>query len=143
MLGTNVLLRVMQESHAHSAAAKGAIEVALGDGDHLCIASQTVAEFLAVATRPQSENGLGMPHDEAVRRIDELTAGMKIFFDSAPSLEELKRLVVRLKVTGKKIHDARIASLMIVNNIGELITFNVVDFGRFKGISVRNPLAPA
>jgi hypothetical protein len=43
------------------------------------------------------------------------------------------------RIVGGQIHDARIAALCQLHEVGELWTADS-DFSRFSGISVRNPL---
>jgi len=65
LIDTNVLLRSSQPAHPHFAPATQAVRRLLGGGHSLCISSQTVYEFLAVATRAVADRGLGMAHADA------------------------------------------------------------------------------
>ncbi len=140
LLDTNILLRGSRPSHPQNAAALAAVDALLRAGRTLCIGSQTIYEFLAVATRPVTENGLGMPHAEADAQLQSLLIGIDVLYDSPAVTTELRRLVVAQRVTGKKIHDARLAATMIVAGVKEVLTFNVDDFKRFSFIL---PIAPA
>lgn len=48
-------------------------------------------------------------------------------------------LVVQHAVTGKPAHDARLAAVMRANGIEQILTFNVGDFKRYKGLNVYSP----
>ena len=101
--------------------------------------SQTIYEFLAVATRPVAENGLGLAHDDANHALEELLAELAVFFDSPAIAAETRHLIVTNKVTGKKVHDARLVATMNVEGIKEILTFNDGDFRRYPGITVLIP----
>jgi uncharacterized protein len=54
----------------------------------------------------------------------------------------LARLLVAAKVSGPRVHDARIAALCIYSNVRELLSADR-DFSRFGLLKTRNPLVPA
>ena len=54
---------------------------------------------------------------------------------------EWRKLVVIHSVSGKQVHDTRIAAAMNVFGISQLLTFNVGDFKRFQNISIIDPAA--
>ena len=54
----------------------------------------------------------------------------------------LAQLLAKAKVTGPRVHDARIAALCIYSNVRELLTADR-DFSRFGLLKTRNPLVPA
>jgi predicted nucleic acid-binding protein len=58
LLDTNILLRSLQPHHPHCSAVERALTVLRTRDEGLHIAAQNLIEFWAVATRPQSENGL-------------------------------------------------------------------------------------
>ena len=91
-----------------------------------------------MATRPSTENGLGLTVEEASLEI----ARLKILFPLLPELpllHEWERIVVLHKVSGKNSHDARLVAAMTVNGIANILTFNVQDFARYKDIFVLDP----
>jgi len=121
-------------------AALAAVAFLLHSSRTLCISSQAIYGFLAVATKPVAENGLGMKHADADTQLAKLLAGIEVLYDSAAVAAELRRLVVTHKVTGKKTHDARLVATMNVHGAVEILTFNGGDFGRYPAITI---LAPA
>lgn len=102
LLDTNILLRSIQSSSSHHTTARQAVAALLASGRSLCIASQTVYEFLAVATRPLSDNGLGMPHGLADSQLEILLAGLEVLYDSQAVALELRRLVTAYQVVEKR-----------------------------------------
>ena len=51
----------------------------------------------------------------------------------------LKGLVKEGRIAGPLVHDARVAALCLLHGVRELWTADR-DFGRFAGLTVRNPL---
>ena len=63
-----------------------------------------------------------------------------VMLAEAPSYwKALRRLLEQAKVVGPKVHDARVAAICKLHGLTELWSADK-DFGRFKGIDVRNPL---
>jgi len=141
LLDTNILLRSSQVSSPHHVIAIAAVAALLGAGRSLCISSQVIYEFLAVATKPVTENGLGMSQADADGQLAKLLGGIEVLYDSEPVATELRRLVVTYKMTGKRVHDTRLVAAMTVFGVQELLTFNVDDFKRFSRIQVVSPAA--
>lgn len=139
LLDTNILLRASQPSSAHHSTSLASVAALLTAGRAPCISSQTVYEFLAVATRSLADNGLGMPHVDADAQLEKLLSGVEVLYDSRETAAALRRLVVLHQVTGKKVHDARLVATMEANGVRELLTFNDADFRRFTNIAVLVP----
>jgi predicted nucleic acid-binding protein len=53
--------------------------------------------------------------------------------------EEIRSLILEGHIVGPRVHDARIAALCLLHGVSELWTADR-DFGRFPGLTVRNPL---
>jgi len=137
---TNILLRSIQPKSAHHSAANLAIESTLKAGHVICVSSQIIYEFFAVATRPEAENGLGLSHCEADSQLEAFLSHMIVFYDSAEVTHLLRKLVVDYQITGKKIHDARIAATMISAGVRKIYSFNSTDFKRFADIEAISPI---
>lgn len=97
-------------------------------------------EYLAIVTHPRIFD----PPTPLARALDQVEAWLE-----SPSLEllgetgnywkELREVLRRSRVSGAQVHDARIASLCQHHGVRELWTADR-DFGRFRGLKVRNPL---
>ena len=138
LVDTNILLRMAQPQHPHSAHAQMAVSILRSRHEKLFVAAQNLFEFWAVATRTQGENGLAMSIGEIAREI----ASMRRLFTLLPELpifDEWERLVTKYAVSGKSTHDARLVAVMSQQNITSILTFNVRDFARYDGISVVDP----
>jgi predicted nucleic acid-binding protein len=139
LLDTNVLLRSSQPAHPHHVPAVAAVRALVIGGWTLCISSQTVYEFLAVATRLLADRGLAMSHAEADAELGKLLPATEVFYDSALVVEELRRLMIQHGVSGKSVHNARLVATMNVHGLDRILTFNGRDFARFTLITVLAP----
>jgi predicted nucleic acid-binding protein len=112
----------------------------LGDkGKELFIATQNIAEYCNVATRPISNNGLGLPPGEAVRLFEkDVEPIYQVVIEREAVHKELKRLISTYSVTGKQVHDARLVAIMLAWQIENILTLNDRDFRRYEteGIKV-------
>ena len=107
------------------------------------IVPRNLVEFWVVATRPASQNGLGM---SVAAASGELTR-IKRLFEPLPELPTIfpvwQSLVIRHAISGKPAHDARLVAAMQAHGIRSVLTFNRTDFYRFPGIEVFDPFETA
>ena len=99
-----------------------------------------IHEFLSIVTHPRIFN----PPTPLEKAVDQVEAWLE-----SPSLvliseitdywPILRSTLLTGKVSGPQVHDARIAALCQQHGINELWTADR-DFGRFPGLTVRNPL---
>lgn len=141
LVDTNILTRLAQASHPLHATAAAAVHHLGSIGRTLCIVPQNLYEFWAVATRPITDNGLGLTVPEASAELDNIKRAFILLRD-APSLpDEWEKLVVRFDCKGKPSHDARLVAAMLLHGFDELLTFNRQDFARYIGIRILDPAA--
>jgi len=85
--------------------------------------------------------GLGLTPAEADAKIDELMRLFPLLPDRASIFVRWKRLVRQAGVSGKQVHDARLAAVCAVH--GCVMTFNDTDFARYgvlvPGLTVLRP----
>jgi predicted nucleic acid-binding protein len=113
LLDTNILLRFAQEQHAQHLLAMQAVDVLLDDDHELAVTPQVLYENWVVATKPESQNGLGMSMPEVDHAIEKWLRLLS-FLPDHPSVYRLwKHLVTQHQVLGKKAHDARLAATAI------------------------------
>jgi predicted nucleic acid-binding protein len=139
LVDTNVLLRLIQQSHAMHADARRAATNLTRQGNQLSIIAQNLIEFWAVATRPTSSNGLALSLTETAAHIKLFQQTFTLLPDTADIFPEWQRLVELHAVSGRQVHDARLVAAMKVHNVTHLLTFNTDDFKRFSEITVVNP----
>lgn len=130
---TNVLVYASRASSIFHARARGALERARQDRRALWISRQIIWEYLAVVTRPQA-NQDALPMAEALHDATEIARDFNIAEDGETVFEELRRLLLRIPVAGKQVHDANVAATMLAHNLARLITFKGAAFARFSAI---------
>lgn len=139
LLDTNVLLRMAEPQHPMRDMALQAAAAILAGGDSLCLVSQNLFEFWAVATRPADQNGLGLSAAQADIELAKIKVQFGIH-DDIPAIRPVwEQLVVKYQVIGKNAHDARLVAAMIVHGITRILTFNTTDFQRYQEITAISP----
>lgn len=107
-----------------------------GHGEALLTSSQNLIEAWNVATRPIEKNGLGYSPTEADHLMTSLELGFPRLVDPADAFDRWRRLVVKFKVSGVQVHDARIVATMQSHGLDRILTFNSRDFERYQSIGI-------
>lgn len=137
---TNILVYAhRRDSEFHHTAAEALRQLAAGD-ELWAIVWPCIHEFLSIVTHPRVYKPASTV-DEALTQIEAWreSPSLRLLAEDAGYWDELAALVRQGKVTGPKIHDARIAAICMVHGVRELWTADR-DFSRISGIKVRNPL---
>jgi predicted nucleic acid-binding protein len=92
-----------------------------------------------VKRRPldKREFGLSLPETDRIARVIE--RDFEFLPDSRDVHDRWRQLLVAHEVKGGQSNDARLAASMYVHGITHLLTVNVRDFQRFKGLRVIHP----
>jgi predicted nucleic acid-binding protein len=142
LLDTNVLLRLADAQSPEHAVAEAAIERLLAGEETVFISTQVLVEFWAVATRPESANGLGWPTATTAEAIRALRDQFPLLNETPDVLDRWFELVGRFQVAGKHTHDAKLAALLLVHGVRQLLTFNTTDFPPGWGVEAMHPSGP-
>jgi predicted nucleic acid-binding protein len=139
LVDTNVLLRLIQQSHAMHADARRAATTLTRQGHQVSIIAQNLIEFWAVATRPAVNNGLALSIADTAGHIKTFQQTFTLLPDTLNIFLEWQRLVEAHAVSGRQAHDARLVAAMLAHGVTHLLTFNDADFKRYTAITVVNP----
>jgi len=139
VIDTNVLLRLVQDSHPMHDDAANSIRKLLAASEELFVLPQILIEFWAVATRPATYNGLGLTLNETEQELLKLKSIFTLRLDVAIIFAEWETLVKHRGVAGRQVHDAHIVAAMLAHGIKNLLTFNIVDFKRYSEITIADP----
>ena len=132
MLDTNVLLAATDEGRAeHRDALTIMNEWAAGDTT-LCTSGQILREYLAVATRPAEQNGLGLKPADAVSNVRAIRERTAFLAEDARVADRLQGLLADVECSGKQVHDANVVATMLAHGVGTVVTMNLADFARFE-----------
>jgi toxin-antitoxin system PIN domain toxin len=97
-------------------------------------------EFLAIVTHPR----IYAPPTPADTAIDQVEAWLEspsltLLAESERYWPDLRASLQEGRIVGPQVHDARVAALCRLHGVRELWTVDR-DFGRFPGLTARNPL---
>ena len=139
---TNVLLGFSFPDDPRYLIAQAAVRQLEIDDHQLQTTPQNFAEFWNVSTRPAGQRGgFGLTPsatDQLLHRVEQL---FPLLPDLPAVYTEWRQLVVKYRVSGVQVHDARLVAAMIVHNVTHILTFDTGDFIRYEreGIIVVDP----
>ena len=139
LIDTSTLLRTLQPAHPQRETVRIAIKALAARGQELHLVPQNLVELWVVATRPATNNGLGLSIAEATAEVRRLKS-MFVLLPETPAIYPVwESLVVQHQVSGKPAHDARLVAAMQVHGLTSILTFDKSGFSRYPGIEVVNP----
>jgi predicted nucleic acid-binding protein len=141
LIDTGVLLRAFDAKSPHYRPIRQALRKLLDESELLTVTVQNIAEFWNVATRPLEHNGQGLSVERVKRRIAIIERLCDVVAEDSVSYEHWKRMVDSLGISGVKVHDARLVSVMLRSGVKRILTLNDGDFRRYvgEGIEVVTP----
>ena len=97
-------------------------------------------EFLAIVTHPRIY-APPTPADTAIDQVEALleSPSLTLLAESEGYWPDLRATLQEGRIVGPQVHDARVAALCHLHGVRELWTVDR-DFGRFPGLTARNPL---
>jgi len=130
---------VREDSPDHVAASKCLRGLAEGD-EPWAITWPNLHEFLAIVTHPRIYKP-PTPLAEALLQIHywQESPSLRLLGEPPLYFSYLRQTLEASRVTGPRIHDARIAALCLAHGVRQLYTADR-DFSRFPGLTTLNPL---
>lgn len=137
---SNILVHAHRRDSAWHEPAARAVKSLAESPSEWAIAWPVVHEFLAIVTHPR----IYKPPTPAEAAIDQVEAWLEspslvLVGESGHYWRHLRECVLAGKISGPRVHDARIAALCLDHRIDELWTADR-DFSRFPNLKTRNPL---
>jgi predicted nucleic acid-binding protein len=137
---TNVLIGSIQTfDPALRLTARRAVKSLYRQGEQLLCFPQNLVEFWNASTRPANANGLGLSPEQAARYVDRFQTLLQLFPETAEIFPAWRKLVLQHRVSGIRVHDARIVAAMTVHQVSKILTFDLDDFKRYENITVVHP----
>lgn len=137
MLDTNVLLTATEPGRRGHAQA-----LALLTADtRLGVSPQIMREYLSVATRPQSENGMGLRPEAAAANASSFLERCDLLAETVAVVQRLLALLPVGPTLGRQVHDANIVATALAHGVHRIVTDNVRHFARFADLIEIVPLA--
>src|SRR3954454_20461519 len=134
-----MLLRLARRDDPEHRLVQAAVDRLIEQGADLCYTPQNGVEFWRGFTRPRDKNGFGLTIEAADREPARLETQFTFLPDHERIHSEWRRLVVAHRVSGAKVHDARLVAAMRVHGITHVLTFNSADFVRYGDITAIHP----
>ena len=127
---TNVLLAATAAVRPGHVEALAFLESGFGDRT-LFLSGQVIREYLSVATRPATVNGLGLAQKDALANVRQFLDRSHYLREDEAVRDALVGLLAAVPCLGKQVHDANIAATMMAHHVFKLATLNPADFTRF------------
>jgi predicted nucleic acid-binding protein len=134
LVDTNILLRSALRSDPQHAVVNAALSRLNDRRTTLHFTHQNIAELWNVMTRPADRNGFGFTSEETETQIAALESELILLPEGEATYREWRRLVVRYRVSGVHVHDARLVATMHIHGVEHLLTLNTSDFVRFQDL---------
>lgn len=131
---TNVLLAATDRSRNTHADAVRFLEEAAEGRHRLFVSGQIFREYLVVATRPVSGNGLGLTPEAACANLRKFRGMLQVLEETQETGVRLMELTEKYALRGKRIHDANVIATMQSHGLAHLKTGNPEDFKVFSHI---------
>jgi len=137
---TNVLVYAHREDSEWHVPAEAAIRRLAEGAEAWAIPWPCAHEFLAIATHPRIFR-TPTPLAAALDQLDAWFESPSLvgLAEDADCWTVLRALVAQARVSGPRVHDARIAALCLTHAVRELWTTDR-DFSMYPSLRVRNPL---
>ncbi|MDG6027952.1 MAG: PIN domain-containing protein [Candidatus Brocadia sp.] len=132
-IDTNILVYASDVNSRWCRKANQALKNAISGGYPLFISPQVLREYLSVATRSVTHEKT-IPWDKIVKNHFRFQRAFKVLPEDIATAQKLGELVQKYHVSGKQVHDANIVATMLVHGIQSILTRNVDDFKRYKGL---------
>jgi predicted nucleic acid-binding protein len=133
-LDTNILVYLSNEESLFHEAALEAFRNVVEKCD-IWISRQVLREYAVVMSR-QEFYGKTLTPQEISSDIAKWEKSFNVIDETKEITDNLKKLLVKYDLKGKRIHDANIVASMLKFSIPLIFTFNVSDFQAFEEIQI-------
>jgi predicted nucleic acid-binding protein len=135
LLDSGILLRAVRSEDALYQSIQEALQRLIDRGEQPVTTLQNVSEFWNVCTRPVSaRGGFGLSIEQAEQRVIILEKFTTVLPEPAGLYERWRELVIRHRVLGVQVHDAKLVAAMGLHGISQILTLNGRDFSRYPEI---------
>lgn len=137
---TNILVYAHRRDSAFHERARDCLRALAEGTDAWAIPWPCVHEFLSIVTSPRVFK-IPTPLEAALLQLDLWRASptLRMLGEEDGYWETLVSILSSAKIMGPRIHDARIAALVLLHGATELLSADR-DFSRFPSLNARNPL---
>jgi toxin-antitoxin system PIN domain toxin len=139
-IDTNILVYAHREDADWHERAATAIAGLAESAREWAIPWPCLHEFLAIVTHPRIFR-TPTPLELAVGQLDAWleSPSLVVLSENEHYVDSFREIVLSSRVTGPRVHDARVAALCLSHGINEIWSADR-DFSMFRGLRLRNPL---
>lgn len=131
VLDTSVLLAATDDGRAEHEGAVASLNRWPGSSLVPYTSGQIMREYLAVATHPTPQNGLGVARPVAVANLRALRTRLRLLVEDGRVSGRLLEVLEAIECPGGQVYDANVVATMLVHRTDTLVTLNARDFARF------------
>ncbi len=136
---TNILVFANTASAPLHATAQARLQSISAAGVELWISRQTLREYLATLSRPQSFS-TPVPAVTLIADVVRFQTQFQIAEDGPAVTANLLGLLASIPIGGKQVHDSNIVATMQTHGLRRLLTHYTADFVRFGSLIQIEPL---
>jgi len=139
LIDTNVLIAYSKPEAPEFRSVAVAVRGLRKDRHRLCISPQIATEFWSMATRRKPRGLSWTAADTSMALTDYMADIFELRADPPNLFEEWQKFCVANNIVGPHCYDARIAVLMNLYGLVNILTFNTKHFASFPGIHAIDP----
>ena len=136
IIDSNILIYAINADSPKSNTAQEFLREALND---LEITHQNILETIRVLTHQKFSKPMGLK--SALTAIQAIAQSCRIISPTQVTYYLWLELVKKYRLTGNRIFDAYLTATALSNGINIIATDNVLDFKKFKGLTIINPFS--
>jgi toxin-antitoxin system PIN domain toxin len=139
-IDTNILVYAHRADSPWHAKARNFLETILQGDQKIGVPYHCLVEFYGIITHPRIFKN-PTAGTEALRQCENLlrAPAISVLTESVESFSCLSNVLMKSRVAGAAVHDARVASVCIENGVKKIYTLDR-DFSRFAPLKSENPL---
>jgi predicted nucleic acid-binding protein len=133
---TNVLLSATDQARETHREALEFLKKGLSGECRLFASGQIFREYLVVATRPISLNGLGLTPAVACSNLRQFQRIVQMLEETQQTSRRLIELTEKYNRQGKQLHDTNVVATMETHGLSHLKTWNPKDYEVFDRLTL-------
>jgi toxin-antitoxin system PIN domain toxin len=139
-IDTNILVYAHREDSDWHERAAATLAARAESGQEWAIPWPCLHEFLAIVTHPRIFR-IPTPLELAVGQVDAWLESptLVVLSENEHYVDSFREIVLSSRVTGSRVHDARVAALCLSHGVHEIWSADR-DFSMFPQLKLRNPL---
>lgn len=128
LLDTNILLYAMDNSSKYNKVFIGILE---NPAYELYVSTKNISELIAVCSKLEIDKKIVLQYiNDTILNI------CSLLFPNKQSTKVFLQIIENKQIKGNKVYDMEIASILIVNKIDRIATFNHKDFKEISEVTI-------